>query len=388
MVKCPYLDLFFKKIIIRIMKQKLLNKNLYMLKGSYLKNGYDWWWHSFTGINEKTKEERQFFIEYFIINPSISPFKISLGKDNKPSYLMVKCGSWGKNKLEINKLYPINEIDIKKKVLSISHPDFLLTEDRIKGNIKVDDSINYDYLSDKGSMVWDLKLEKVITYDVGYGTSPLFRNLKAFDMYWHAQGMKTLMEGYVIFNNEKYIVDKETSYGYSDKNWGKDFTSPWIWLSSSDLVSELTNKRLFNSAFEIGGGRPRAFGITFNNKLLIDMVYENKKYEFNFSKFWTFTKTKFDCYETDTKIIWNITTKNIKREKLEVHIECNKEDMLFVRYEAPDGIMKFKRLFNGGNAKGTIILSKNNKIIDKMHSEHIGCEYGKYQSEGDNYYKL
>lgn len=370
------------------MKQKLLNKNLYMLKGSYLKNGYDWRWHSFTGINEKTKEERQFFIEYFIINPSVSPSKISLGKDNKPSYLMVKCGSWGKNKLEINKLYPINEIDIKKKVLSISHPDFLLKEDHIKGNIKVDDSINYDYLSDKGVMEWDLKLEKVITYDVGYGTSPLFRNLKAFDMYWHAQGMKTLMEGYVIFNNEKYIVDKETSYGYSDKNWGKDFTSPWIWLSSSDLVSGSSNKRLTNSAFEIGGGRPRAFGITFKNKLLIDMVYENKKYEFNFSKFWTFTNTKFDCYETDTKIIWNITTKNIKREKLEVHIECNKEDMLLVRYEAPNGIMKFKRLFNGGNAKGTIILSKNKKIIDKMHAEHIGCEYGKYQNEGDNYYKL
>lgn len=369
------------------MKQKLLNKNLYMLNGSYKKNGYDWWWHSFSGINEKG-EERQFFIEYFIINPGYSPSKVSLGINDKPSYLMVKCGSWGKNKLELNKLYPLNEININKKILNISHPDFLLSEDHIKGKIKVDNDIDYKYLSDNGMMEWDLKLNKVITYDVGYGTSPLFIKLKAFDMYWHAQGIKTLMDGYVIFNNEKYLVTPEISYGYSDKNRGKDFTSPWIWLSSCDLISEISNKRLNNSALEIGGGRPRAFGITFKNKLLIDMVYENKKYEFNFSKFWTFTKTRFDCYETNEKIIWNITTKNIKKEKLIVHIECKKEDMLLVRYEAPDGIMKFKRLFNGGNGKGTIELYKNNKLIDKIHAEHVGCEYGKYESEGDNYYKL
>ena len=37
-------------------------------------------------------------------------------------------------------------------------------------------------------------------------------------------------------------------------DWGKDFTSPWVWLSSSNLTSELTGKKLTNSVFDIGGG--------------------------------------------------------------------------------------------------------------------------------------
>ena len=78
-----------------------------------------------------------------------------------------------------------------------------------------------------------------------------------------------------------------TCYGYADKNWGADFTSPWVWLASSNLTSNLTGKRLGNSAFEIGGGRPKAFGIALERKLLGQLVYKGKPYEFNFSKPWT-----------------------------------------------------------------------------------------------------
>ena len=41
---------------------------------------------------------------------------------------------------------------------------------------------------------------------------------------------------------------------YHEKNWGKDFTSPWVWISSCNLTSELTGKKLENSVFDIGGG--------------------------------------------------------------------------------------------------------------------------------------
>ena len=33
------------------------SRNAFMLKGNLAREGYDWWWHSFTGINEKTGEE-------------------------------------------------------------------------------------------------------------------------------------------------------------------------------------------------------------------------------------------------------------------------------------------------------------------------------------------
>ncbi len=367
------------------MNKRLQRKNLYKLTGSFAKTGYDWWWHSLTAYDEITKEEKPFYIEYFIINPKVSPDQYVLGSDSKPSYLMVNCGSWCKDKAQLHRFYNMKDVRIEKKRLHISGDDFLLTEERIKGKVNVSNP-DPKSLSDEGSMEWDIHLDKKIHYDVGYGTSPLFCGLKAFDMYWHAQGIKTLMDGYIIYNGRKYIVRPETCYGYSDKNWGRDFTSPWVWLSSWDLVSTKTGKRLQNSAFEIGGGRPRAFGITFHDKLLIEFVYEGKKYEFNFSKFWTFPKVTFDCEETDDRIIWNVTAKRFTIT-FKVHIECLKADMLLINYEAPNGERKFHRLFNGGNGEGTVELYRKGKLIDSMKTAHVGCEYGKYHSEGDNYYK-
>ncbi|MCD7863705.1 MAG: hypothetical protein LUG61_09440 [Lachnospiraceae bacterium] len=39
------------------------SKNEFMLTGPLKYKGYDWWWHSFTAVNEATGEEKAFFIE-------------------------------------------------------------------------------------------------------------------------------------------------------------------------------------------------------------------------------------------------------------------------------------------------------------------------------------
>ena len=79
-----------------------LRKNEFMLTGPFRRKGYDWWWHSFTGRNTETGEERAFFIEFFICNPALAEDQPVLGQlpENKsrgrrPSYLMVKAGTWG-----------------------------------------------------------------------------------------------------------------------------------------------------------------------------------------------------------------------------------------------------------------------------------------------------
>ena len=46
-----------------------ISRNACQLYGGQGKCGYDWWWHSFTTQNEKTGEEKPFFIEYFLCNP-------------------------------------------------------------------------------------------------------------------------------------------------------------------------------------------------------------------------------------------------------------------------------------------------------------------------------
>ena len=109
------------------------------------------------------------------------------------------------------------------------------------------------------------------------------------------------------------------------------------------------------------------------------MYYEGKCYEFNFSKFWTFCRTKFDCHETDDKIVWHVEQKTW-HNKMVTDITCEKKDMLFVNYESPKGEKRYSRLWNGGNGKGTIKLYRKGKLIDEIEAIDLGCEYGEFDA--------
>lgn len=363
-------------------------RNACQLFGKQAKKGYDWWWHSFTAINERTKEEKPFFIEFFLCNPKLSQNEPTLGqlKENKelgirPSYLMVKVGCWGEDAIQLHRFFSIKNINYTYKTpFYVEADDCYLNETSTKGRVTVskEESIAHpEYMCDYGDISWNLKIDKKIAFNVGYGAGALFRRLQLFEMFWHAEGMKSYFEGEIILNGEKYLVEPKTSYGYSDKNWGKDFTSPWVWLSSNNLLSKKTGKKLENSVFDIGGGCPKIGPIALKRKLLSAFYYEGKCYEFNFSKFWTFTRTKFDCKETDNQIIWHVEQKTWFN-KMVTDIVCDKKDMLLVNYEAPNGKKLHNRLWNGGNGKGTVKLYRCNKLIDELLVSNVGCEYGEY----------
>lgn len=368
-----------------------IKRNQCMLTGSFKRKGYDWWWHSFTAKNALTGEEKPFFVEFFLCNPKLANDKPALGQlpENrkngvKPSYLMVKAGCWGKNKKQLHRFFSWKDITVKYGTpYEIIADDCYASETRLKGSIKVTDAKNHpEYMCDDGEIKFDLKIRKIIPFNVGYGAGGFFRAIKAFEMYWHAEGMKSEYEGEIIMDGERYIVSPETSFGYADKNWGRGFTSPWVWLSSNNLVSKLTGKKLKNSVFDIGGGRPKVFFVALNRKLLGAFYYEGECYEFNFSKFWTGTKTEFSCDETDTEIIWHVTQQN-KRAVMKTEIRCDKSDMLLVNYEAPNGEKRHNRLWNGGNGTGNIKLYKKLKhgkaeLIDDISVYNVGCEYGEY----------
>jgi len=362
-----------------------------MLVGSFKKKGYDWWWHSFTAQNASTGEEKPFFIEFFLCNPKLAKDKPTLGqllenKENgiRPSYLMIKAGCWGENKKQLHRFFSWNQIKVKYGVpFEIEADDCYASETLLKGKIEVTDSEKHpEYMCDNGKIEFNLKVKKLIPFNVGYGASSFFRFIKAFEMYWHAQGMKSEYEGEIIIDGERYIVSPKTSYGYADKNWGRGFTSPWVWLSSNNMVSNITKEKLNNSVFDIGGGRPKIFFIPLNRKLLGAFYYQGQCYEFNFSKFWTHSKTTFSCEEKDTKIIWHVKQEN-RKAIMETEVSCLKKDMLLINYEAPDGSKRHNKLFNGGNGVGNIKLYKKVKkgkleLIDDISVFNIGCEYGEY----------
>lgn len=363
-----------------------LTRNLYMLKGPLAKKGYDWWWHSFTGVNHETGEEKAFFIEYFIVNPALGTDKPIFGEQGKqkPSYVMVKAGCWGKNAKQLHRFFPIKALHIARDRLALTVENCNLTETAMCGSVSLtaeECSAHPEYLSDYGEMSWNLQIRKEIAFHVGYGASKFFRILNAFEMFWHAEGMKTQYSGTVTMDGVEYAISSDTSYGYADKNWGGDFTSPWVWLSSCNLTSKESGAKLTKSAFNIGGGRPKVFGIALNKKLLIDFFYEGKSYEFNFSKFWTGTRTIFTCSETTEQILWHVVSRN-RAAAIEVSVSCDKKDMLLINYEAPNGKKLHNRLWNGGTGIGEIKLYRKEHgkevLIDELIAGTVGCEYGEY----------
>lgn len=364
-------------------------KNNYMLKHLYKKRGYDWWWHSFTGYNKQTGEARAFFIEYFVINPEESPDKPKFGQVRHakglipPSYVMIKAGCWGKNAKQIHNFYPVSQLKIDNKEFSVQIGECLKTEERLVGEVYLSetDALKPEYMSSSGAMSWDLKVEKQITYDVGYGTSWLFRVLKAFQMYWHVPGAKTNYTGTVYLDGEEFAVYPQASFGYADKNWGIDFTNPWLWLASSNLTSILSGKKLQNSCFDIGGGCPKVFGVKLDKNLLVFFSYEGKKYEFNFSKFWKRSSVRFSVSEKEDCLVWSISAEN-RKVLLDIDVTCPKNEMIFVHYESPEGKKEHNRLWNGGTGRGELRLYKKIRktleIIEHAKIESCGCEYGEH----------
>jgi hypothetical protein len=358
-----------------------ITRNTCQLFGKQARKGYDWWWHSFTGYDAKTGEAKPFFIEFFLCNPALGGEEPVFGEGGKrqPSYLMVKAGSWGVGAAQLHRFFGWKEVKVDWNVpFSVQADDCFVTESASRGHVKVSGaSAHPEWMCQDGEMSWDLRMEKVTAFNVGYGAGKLFRKLQLFEMFWHAEGMKARYEGSVIWNGRRYRVRPEDSYGYADKNWGEDFTSPWVWLSSNNLISEVSGKKLEDSVFDIGGGCPKVGPVALPRKLLSAFWYEGRPFEFNFSKFWTFTRTKFDCRETADEIVWHVEQRSTSGRML-ADIRCAKADMLLVNYESPDGFKRHNRLWNGGNGTGTISLYRHGKLVDRMLARNIGCEWGEY----------
>ena len=192
-----------------------IKRNEYMLNGKFAKKGYDWWWHSFTAINPITNEEKPFYIEFFTCNPKRAKDEPTFGQKNDgsiPSYLMVNVGTWGSPKLQLHRFFSLKKVRIHgKSPFSIEADDCYLDENKTYGsiNISIDEAKAHpEYMSDYGTISWNLSIEKVIAFNVGYGASSLFRKMKAFEMFWHAEGMKSYFEGEIVLNGIKYDVEE------------------------------------------------------------------------------------------------------------------------------------------------------------------------------------
>lgn len=369
-----------------------MNRNGYMLKGRLARRGYDWWWHSLVGVSRVSGQKRPFFIEYYVVNPALggnSPIPGQLEENKrkgiKPSYAMLKAGSWDENSaLQIHNFYGIKDFSASARKMDVRIGAHTATETHLKGRVSMsekDAAAHPEFMSDAGEMSWDLEAQKVLSYDVGIGTTRPMLALNAFQMFWHVQGMKTLYKGTIVFNGEEFEVTPETSCGYQDKNWGTDYTRVWVWLNCNDFKSVSTGKKLPMTSLDVGGTQPVLFGINLPRRMLVAFYLEGRLYEFNFSKVWLIPKQCFDCKVTDDKGIWDITAWNTKA-KIEISFTCPRSHMMLFNYENPDGEKNHTQLWNGHHASGTVKLyrksGKGYELIDTFDGRMGGCEFGEH----------
>ena len=360
------------------MSKNGLRKNSAMPRGAYKKYGFMCWRHVFSGESLKTGKSKTFFIEFFVMNPARSPHEPVFGqlyeqkiKKYYPSYIMVKAGAWGKNGSQIHEFYPTDDLQYERRRLNLTLNALHISEDTLSGSVFMrehDVLMHPEYMSDAGSMSWDLSLQKSLPYSFN-------------EVNWHMQGIKTEYKGRVIYNDEEYIVKPETSFGYADKFWGRDFTSPFMYVASSNMISDITRRQLFNSAFAIGGGCSKKTGACNLPFYTAIFYYEGLCYDFGLSPVRKKSRVTFTFREGSEDLHWLICAENAKY-LLDVDIYCRKEDTLFMNYESPAGNKYHNRLWSCGNGTGEIKFfqkgGKKLELIESAHIENTFCEYGEY----------
>ena len=363
------------------------DRNAYMLTGPLATRGYDWWWHSLTGFDAVTNEPRSFFIESFSINPGLGGSTPILGQlpsnrdaGIRPSYGMLNAGCWGPEPMQLHNYVASDECSFDTHHLDVRIGDATVTESHLAGSVSVsaDEAASHpEWMSDHGSMSWDLTANKQLSYSVGYGADALFRTTRAFQMFWHVAGIKTEYSGEIDFNGRRFIVEPETSSGYQDKNWGQDYTNPWVWLNCAQFVDAASGEALPLTCLDVGGGTPVLFGRRLSSKLLIAFFLRGELFEFNFSKFWTGSRQSFECTVESDKVRWRISAKTFTH-RIEIDFWCPTEEMLLMNYENPDGVKNHHSLWNGGTARGTVRLFERDRLAGEFLGSRGGGEYGAY----------
>lgn len=364
------------------MHRKDPNRNTYISYESRPRKGVDVWWYSFYAQNEKTNQTSPFFISYILFNYNANTNEIickSSKNKTKPSYVMIQVGKIDSQKKILHQIFPINQLtrnmfNLERKIGE--HISF--SEGLLKGKITNVSNAQSEspFPSSNGSCDWEIHVNKNMSFNLGFITSYLFEklNFNIFDMLWHAEGIKSYFEGYINFQDERYIISPHTSYGYCDKHWGRRFPLEWIWSTSWNLKSKITKQQLKNSALIVGGGKFR-FPILQKRKrrLIVSFYHENRNIEFSFLKFWGYKKLNYKAEIINDEYHLDIHGKN---KELRVHIDIYAKINQFIKidYQSPLNCNEIYSVFHSGNGYGTIKLyDKQNRILDDIEIVTAHC---------------
>lgn len=385
---------------------KVSRSRRYKLTGLLRKNGFDRWRISACAISSVTGEECTFFIEFYIVNPALSPDKAVLGFKSRlpktdtdlqyalagtesektllteelvqPSFIMVKAGKLGKRGKQLNAYFPCSSLvtGTPEYIVKAGNGDAdtcCIKTNATAGAISVSGADLLEcpeLLGNSGSIAWNLH------YSIEDGFFPNFRSKQTN---WACFGARTSVAGVIMLDGEQFNVSKDRSYGYFDKNWGRSFTNPFLHLSSSNLVSNISGKKLLESCFAIQG--------EYNSRLCILTSIEGKKLEFHAGSHKKYN-TIYECTqmpedEDGIKLHWSVSMNN-RGYVIDVDIICKAEQMFVRDYECPEGSRKVMKLIGGGSGTGEVKIYKRvRKDLELIEDVHVGnclCEFGNIET--------
>ena len=223
-----------------------------------------------------------------------------------------------------------------------------------------------EYLGNSGSMSWNLTYNRAIGFERGFLSK---------ELNWVVPGMKTEFSGTIIYNGEEFNVTAKRSFGYYDKNWGRDFTSPFFHLGSSFLTSQISGKLLDGSAFAVQG--------EYNGTLTVLISLEGNIIEFHAEKGKKYNVI-YDCQEiTDddmgAKLHWSCSVSN-KKYVIDIDVYCRTKDLFLRDYESPMGERKVMRILSSGTGVGKFklykVVKKSLELVEQAEVSKCVCEYG------------
>lgn len=392
--------------------KKIRQNEKLKLKGAQRKCGFDRWRLVTNGVSNVTGEEKTFFIEFYCVNPALSPKTPVLGFKNRydtnmaadiqfalagtdaaknftsqllvnPSFFMIRAGSLSTVCRQYNAYYACDDVDFKSddvivKVNLNQEKDgqCVLGENYTTGSVCVTeaDLIEHpEFMGNAGSMSWNLNFSRAISFEPDY---------KSKDINWAVLGGKTDFSGTVIFNDEEFSVTSKKSFGYYDKNWGKDFSSPFFHLSSSFITSEITGSLLQNSSIAVQG--------EYKDRLTVLVCLEGKNIEFHADKRKKY-EVLHDCQEiTDDdmgpKLHWSCSVHD-KKHVIDIDVYCRTKDLFLRDYESPSGERKVMRVLSSGTGVGRIrlykVIRKSLELIESAEISKCVCEYGNLEKAED-----
>ena len=357
------------------------DRSAYQLPGTpYFKGGYEWWWHSLVARSRKDGSLQPFFIEYYVINPATGSSQIALGgSGRRPSYAKLIAGAWGARKTVLEAYFPVTAFSASRERMDV----------RLGPNWATDSELHGAVVGRSGAggsperLAWNLRAEKILSFDVGFLGGRLFQRLGAFDMLWHVPGMQTRYSGTLEWSGIVYDVEPGTSYGYQDKNWGRDYTAPWYWLSCNNFVSRISGKAVSLTSLDVGGGNPKVYGISLGrDKVLAALYYKGTLREWNFTHLLDLTRQEVRVEEQAGLISWRIAAEN-RSDRIEIEFTNPKSEMVEIVYENPAGHVPLAHLWNGGTASGSVRLYKKSgsraqtwELVDWLEGTFGQGEYG------------